>query len=48
MLMEKERELIAEYGRKMSAALLSRGTSGNISIYDPRLGTMAISPSGLL
>ena len=45
--MEKERELIAEYGRKMSAALLSRGTSGNISIYDPRLGTMAISPSGL-
>jgi len=47
MLMEKERELIAEYGRKMSTDGLSRGTAGNISIYDPALGYMAISPSGL-
>lgn len=47
MLMEKERALIAEYGRKMSSAGLSRGTAGNISIYDPALGYMAISPSGV-
>ena len=47
MLMEKERALIAEYGRKMSSAGLSRGTAGNISIYNPELGYMAISPSGV-
>lgn len=47
MLMEKERELVAEYGRKMSTSGLSRGTAGNISIFDPETGYMAISPSGL-
>ena len=47
MLMEKERILVAEYGRKMSTTGLSRGTAGNISIYDPETGYMAISPSGL-
>ncbi len=47
MIMEKERQEIAEYGRKMSSAGLSKGTSGNISIYDPQTGYMVISPSGL-
>lgn len=47
MLMREERELIAEYGKKMSAARLSTGTSGNLSIYDPEKGLMAISPSGV-
>lgn len=47
MLMEKERIEITEYGRKMSSSGLSKGTSGNISIYDPETGYMAISPSGL-
>ncbi len=47
MLMEQERIQVAEYGRKMSTAGLSRGTAGNISIYDKNLGLMAISPSGL-
>ncbi len=47
MLMEKERQEIADYGRKMSSSGLSRGTSGNLSIYDPATGYMAISPSGL-
>jgi L-fuculose-phosphate aldolase len=47
MLMEKERKEIAEYGRKMSSSGLSKGTSGNISIYDFTTGYMAISPSGL-
>ena len=30
MLMQEERELVVEYGKKMSAARLSTGTSGNI------------------
>ena len=47
MLMEKERQEIVDYGKKMSSAGLSKGTSGNISAYDPVCGYMAISPSGL-
>lgn len=47
MLMEQERLQIVEYGKKMSTAGLSRGTAGNISIYDRELGLMAISPSGV-
>ena len=47
MLMQEERELVVEYGKKMSAARLSTGTSGNISIYNPEKGLMAISPSGM-
>lgn len=47
MLMEDARRQVAEYGRKMSAAGLSIGTSGNLSAYDPELGLMAIGPSGL-
>ena len=47
MLMQKERELVAEYGRKMSAAGLCPGTSGNLSVYSPETGLMAISPSGM-
>lgn len=47
MLLQKERELVAEYGKKMSAAGLSTGTSGNLSIYVPEKGLMAISPSGI-
>ena len=41
MLMQKEREEIVEYGKQMSAAGLCKGTSGNISIYDPETGYMA-------
>ncbi len=47
MLMQEERELVVEYGKKMSAAGLSTGTSGNISIYNAEKGLMAISPSGM-
>ena len=47
MLLQEERELIVEYGKKMSAARLSTGTSGNISIYNAEKGLMAISPSGM-
>ena len=38
MLMQEERELVVEYGKKMSAARLSTGTSGNISIYNAEKG----------
>ena len=44
MLLEKERELVANYGRRMSAEGLSNGTSGNLSIYDPETGLMALAP----
>lgn len=47
MLMEEARKQIVEFGKKMSSAGLSTGTSGNISVYDPETGYMAISPSGL-
>ena len=47
MLMQEERELVVEYGRKMSADRLSTGTSGNISVYNAEKGLMAISPSGM-
>ena len=47
MLMQEERELVVEYGKKMSADRLSTGTSGNISIYNAEKGLMAISPSGM-
>ena len=47
MLLREERELVAEYGRKMSADRLSTGTSGNLSVYDPQRGLMVISPSGM-
>lgn len=47
MLMRDERELVVEYGKKMSSAHLSTGTSGNISIYNAENGLMAISPSGM-
>lgn len=47
MLMKEERELVVEYGKKMSADRLSTGTSGNISVYNAEKGLMAISPSGM-
>ncbi len=47
MLMQEEREQIVEYGKKMSAAGLCTGTSGNISIYNAEKELMAISPSGI-
>ncbi len=47
MLMEKERIEVVEYGKRMSQSGLTNGTSGNISMYDPEKGYMAISPSGI-
>lgn len=47
MMLEKERELIVAYGKQMSNQGLSKGTSGNISIYNAEEKLMAISPSGI-
>lgn len=47
MLMQEERELIVEYGKKLSTSGLCPGTSGNISIYNAEKNLMAISPSGI-
>lgn len=47
MLLQKERELVVEYGKQMSSSGLSKGTSGNISIYNAEEKLMAISPSGI-
>ena len=43
----REREQLTEYGKRMSRDGLSVGTSGNLSIYVPEAGLMAITPSGL-
>ena len=45
--MQEERELIVQYGEKLSASGLCPGTSGNISIYNAEKNLMAISPSGM-
>lgn len=47
MLMQEERELVVEYGKKISTAGLCPGTSGNVSIYNAEKKLMAISPSGI-
>lgn len=47
MLLADERQLIVDYGRRMSSSGLSVGTSGNISVFDSETGYMCISPSGL-
>ncbi|MFZ5975509.1 MAG: L-fuculose-phosphate aldolase [Bacillota bacterium] len=47
MLIQEERELIVEYGKKLITCGLTKGTGGNISICNRAQGLMAISPSGL-
>ena len=47
MLLQKEREMIVAYGKRMLSAGLTRGTGGTLSIYDRKLERMAITPSGI-
>lgn len=47
MLMEAERKLVVEYGKKLVTSGLTTGTGGNISIYNPDEKLMVISPSGI-
>ncbi|ACL69717.1 L-fuculose-phosphate aldolase [Halothermothrix orenii] len=47
MLLEKERKQIVEYGKKLIDSGLTRGTGGNISIFNFEKKLMAISPTGI-
>lgn len=47
MKMEKQRCEIVEYGRKMISSGLVKGTGGNISIFSPEEGCVAISPGSM-
>lgn len=47
MLLEKERKDIVKYCNNMINTGLTKGTGGNISIYNREKDVMAISPSGL-
>ncbi|HAZ06309.1 MAG TPA: fuculose phosphate aldolase, partial [Acetobacterium sp.] len=47
MLLQKEREDVVKYCRKMITAGLTKGTGGNISILSRERGLMAVSPSGI-
>ena len=47
MLMEKAREELVKYGKKLVTANLTKGTGGNLSVFDRANGTVAITPSGI-
>lgn len=47
MLLEQERIDIVNYGKKMLHSGLTKGTAGNLSIYNAKEKCMAISPSGI-
>lgn len=47
MLLQEERELIVEYGRRLSTSNLTKGTGGNLSIFNREKQLMCISPSGI-
>lgn len=47
MKMEQERSLLTAYGRKLVEQNLTKGTGGNLSIFNRKEGLMAITPSGI-
>ncbi len=47
MLLMKERELLVSYGKKLITSNLTKGSGGNISIYNREKGLIAITPSGM-
>ena len=47
MLMKEARGGLIAYGKKLVDAGLTKGTGGNLSVYDPQTGLMAITPSGI-
>jgi L-fuculose-phosphate aldolase len=47
MLLIEEREKIVEYGVRLLKANLTKGTAGNLSIYNREKGLIAITPSGI-
>lgn len=47
MFMEKERKELIKYGRKLVTEGLTKGTGGNLSVFNREKGLMAITPSGI-
>ena len=47
MILQAEREMIVEYGKKLVETGLVVGSFGNLSIYNKASNLMAITPSGL-
>lgn len=47
MLMKKEREELIKYGKKLVDENLTKGTGGNLSVFDRENKRMAITPSGI-
>jgi len=47
MLLRREREEIAQFGKKLLTAGLTVGGGGNLSIFNRKRGLIAISPSGV-
>ncbi|MBQ3076743.1 MAG: L-fuculose-phosphate aldolase [Clostridia bacterium] len=47
MLLQQERELVVEYGKKLITAGLTKGTGGNVSVLNREQGLFALSPSGM-
>lgn len=47
MLLKEEREKIVEYGKKLIDSKLTKGTGGNLSIFNREKQLMCISPSGI-
>ena len=47
MLMKDARDQLIAYGKKLVETNLTKGTGGNLSIFDREAGHMAITPSGI-
>lgn len=47
LLLKSEREQIVEYGKKLIISNLTKGTGGNLSVFNRNKKLMAISPSGI-
>lgn len=47
MILLEERKQIVEYGKKLIETGLTKGTGGNLSIFNRKENLMAISPSGI-
>lgn len=47
MLMKEARDQLIAYGKKLVETNLTKGTGGNLSIFDRESGHMAITPSGI-
>lgn len=45
--MDRARHEIIQYGKALVDTNLTKGTGGNLSVYDPETGLMAITPTGI-